>query len=68
MSEYSATKEIIFLVKDSPQGGYEAHAVTVSIFTEANTLDELWLMIEDAVNCHFEACARPQSIRLQPIS
>ena len=47
-------KEIIFLVKNSPQSGYEAHAVTASIFTEADTLDELWLMVKDAVDCHFE--------------
>jgi hypothetical protein len=29
--------EIIFLVKESPEGGYEAKAVSHSIFTEADT-------------------------------
>ncbi|MCB0097713.1 MAG: hypothetical protein KDE46_18405 [Caldilineaceae bacterium] len=61
-------KEIIFLVKNSPQSGYEAHAVTASIFTEADTLDELWLMVKDAVDCHFEEHKRPHIIQLQPIS
>lgn len=56
--------EIIFLVEDSPEGGYEARALTASIFTEADTIDELRLMVKDAVECHFEPSARPQIIRL----
>jgi len=30
-------KEIIFVVEESPEGGYEARAVGQSIFTEADT-------------------------------
>lgn len=56
--------EIIFLVEDSPEGGYEARALTASIYTEADTVDELRFMIKDAVECHFEAHERPQIIRL----
>jgi len=56
--------EIIFLVEDSPEGGYEARALTASIYTEADTVDELRFMIKDAVECHFETHARPQIIRL----
>jgi hypothetical protein len=56
--------EIIFLVQDSPEGGYEARALSHSIFTEADTLDELRSMIKDAVECHFEEQERPQIIRL----
>ena len=41
--------EIIFLVNESPEGGYEAKAVSHSIFTEADTLDELRTMVKDAV-------------------
>lgn len=33
--------EIIFIVEDSPEGGYEARALGHSIFTEAETIDEL---------------------------
>ena len=51
--------EVIFLVQDSPEGGYEAKALGYSIFTEADTLDELKLMIKDAVECHFEPGEAP---------
>lgn len=33
--------EIIFSVKKSPEGGFEARAVGHSIFTQADTMDEL---------------------------
>jgi hypothetical protein len=56
--------EIIFLVEDSPEGGYEARALEESIYTEADTLDELRMMIKDAVECHFDEDKRPQVIRL----
>jgi predicted RNase H-like HicB family nuclease len=56
--------EIIFLVKESPEGGFEAQAVSVSIFTEAETLEELREMVKDAVNCHFDESERPKLIRL----
>ena len=60
--------EIIFLVEASPEGGYEARALGQSIYTYADTCDELRLMVKDvmvkdvmvkdvmvkdAVNCHF---------------
>jgi hypothetical protein len=57
-------KEIIFLVQESPEGGYEARALGYSISTEADTLEELKGMVRDAVQCHFEETARPQVIRL----
>jgi hypothetical protein len=46
--------EIIFLVEDSDEGGYEAKALGYSIFTEAESLDDLKKNIKDAVHCHFE--------------
>jgi len=33
--------EITFLVEESKDGGYEAKAIGFSIYTEAETLDEL---------------------------
>ncbi|MCC9076483.1 hypothetical protein FKZ61_010220 [Litorilinea aerophila] len=57
-------REIIFLVQDSPEGGYEARALGESIFTEADTLEELRAMVRDAVACHFDESERPQLIRL----
>jgi hypothetical protein len=46
--------EIIFSVRESPEGGYEARALGHSIFTEADSFEELKAMIRDAVSCHFE--------------
>ncbi|HDM79281.1 MAG TPA: 2-oxoisovalerate dehydrogenase [Deltaproteobacteria bacterium] len=57
-------KEIIFVVEESPEGGYEAHALGHAIFTEADTLEELKEMIRDAVQCHFDESERPAIIRL----
>jgi len=57
-------KEIIFLVEESPEGGYEARALGYSIYTEAETLEELKEMIKDAVKCHFEEEEAPKLIRL----
>ena len=47
-------KEIIFSVEEAPEGGYIARALEHSIFTEADTWDELKEMISDAVRCHFD--------------
>lgn len=57
-------REIFFLVNESPEGGYEAEALNHSIYTDADTLEELRVMIKDAVMCHFEAEERPGLIRL----
>lgn len=56
--------EIIFLVSDSPEGGFEARALGHSIYTEADTEDELRAMVRDAVACHFDEAERPGVIRL----
>ena len=57
-------KEIIFLVEDSDEGGYEAKALGHAIFTEAEDLEELRLNIREAVKCHFEENELPAIIRL----
>jgi hypothetical protein len=49
-----SSSEIIFEVIESSEGGYEARALGHSIFTEADSEDELKTMIRDAVRCHFE--------------
>lgn len=46
--------EIIFLVEESLEGGYEAKAIGESIFTEAESIDELKSNIKEAVHCHFD--------------
>ena len=47
-------KEIVFLVEEDPEGGYNARSLGDSIFTEADTLDELKAGIRDALKCHFD--------------
>src|SRR5262249_26262243 len=49
-----AGSEIIFIVDESPEGGYEARALDESIYTQADTFDALKDMVRDAVRCHFE--------------
>ncbi len=56
--------EIIFIVRESPEGGFEAQALSVSIFTEGDTLEELREQVKDAVACHFDEAERPKLIRL----
>ena len=45
-------EEIIFIVEEAPEGGYTAQALGYSIFTEADTWDELKEAIQDAIRCH----------------
>ena len=59
-------KEIIFAVEESSEGGYEARALEHSIFTEADSIEELKDSVKDAVRCHFDADA-PGVIRLQMV-
>jgi hypothetical protein len=57
-------KEIIFLVEEDAEGGFIARALDHAIFTEADTLEELKSMAQDAVRCHFDEAERPPVIRL----
>ena len=56
-------QEIIFLVQEPPEGGYEARALGHSIFTEADTYEDLKRMVQDAVSCHFEPENGPRLVR-----
>jgi hypothetical protein len=55
----TSMNEIIFLIVDAPEGGYCARALGTSIFTEAETLDDLRRNIREAVDCHFEGADGP---------
>jgi hypothetical protein len=57
-------KRNYFEVQESLEGGFEAKALSHSIYTEAETLDELKKKVQDAVRCHFEERERPSLIRL----
>ncbi len=56
--------EIIFLVEESAEGGYEARALGESIFTGGATMDELKNNVKEAVVTHFDEGQHPPVIRL----
>ncbi len=56
-------REIVFVYRESSEGGYEAKALGYSIFTQGDTTCELKLAVLDAVNCHFDRSDRPEIIR-----
>ena len=56
--------EIIFAIEESPEGGFEARALGHAIFTQADTIDELKVILRDAVECHFDGAVKPRVIRL----
>lgn len=62
-----ADVEIVFSVSESPDGGFDAKALGHSIFTEADTLEELRSAVQDAVRCHFDEAERPSLIRLHVV-
>ena len=46
--------EIIFVVEEAPEGGFNARALGASIFES----------VRDAVRCHFDESQAPKLIRL----
>jgi hypothetical protein len=61
-----AQSEIIFSVQESPEGGYEARALGYSIYTQADSMEELKSMVRDAVSCHFANGEKPRLVRIAP--
>ncbi|MDM8536873.1 hypothetical protein QUF70_08990 [Desulfobacterales bacterium HSG17] len=58
--------EIIFLVEEDLDGGYNAQALGQSIYTEGDTIEELKKNILDALRCHFDNIQEiPKIVRLQ---
>ncbi len=56
--------EIVFQVRESPEGGYSARAVGYNIFTQGDDWEDLKFMLRDAVLCHFDDGEAPQAIRV----
>ncbi|MBL7731404.1 MAG: hypothetical protein JNM88_09515 [Chitinophagaceae bacterium] len=59
--------EVIFIVEEAAEGGYTARALGESIFTEAETMEELRTNVKEAVECHFEPGKMPLMIRLHMV-
>jgi len=56
--------EIVFLIEEAAEGGFSARALGESIFTQADTFEELREQVRDAVRCHFDEGQGPAVIRL----
>lgn len=56
--------EIIFEVHEADEGGYYAAATGYDIITQGDSWDDLKLMAQDAVLCHFDDDSAPRIIRL----
>lgn len=56
--------ELIFLVTEAEEGGYNARALGESIFTQADDLAELRENVREAVLCHFDEDEMPRVVRL----
>ena len=57
--------EVIFEVKEAPDGGYDASALGYSIFTQGDDWADLTKMAQDAVRCHFGDADLPRVIKLR---
>lgn len=57
-------KQIVFEVKESEDGGFEASALGYRIHTQGDNWEDLKAMVQDAVRCHFTEADRPAMIRL----
>ena len=56
--------EIIFQVREAPEGGYIARTIGYSIFTEGDDWEHLKYMMRDAVLCYFDDGEEPKAIRV----
>jgi hypothetical protein len=62
--KFVMVNEIIFVVTESLDGGYEAKATGYSIYTQCDEYNELPAILRDAVRCHFDENELPSLIRI----
>jgi len=56
--------EIVFEVTQDTDGGFSAECLTESIFTQADTWDELRANVKEAVEAYYFDRPRPATVRL----
>lgn len=56
--------EIVFEITEDAEGGFSAEAIGESIFTQADSWDELKANVKEAVQAFYFDSAPPRSIRL----
>jgi predicted RNase H-like HicB family nuclease len=59
--------EIVFEVTQDADGGFSAECLTESIFTQADTWDELRANVKEAVEAFYFDRPKPASLRLHLI-
>ena len=57
--------EVAFEVHEAEEGGYYAPAIGYDIITQGDSWEELKLMAQDAVLCHFDDGQAPGTLRLR---
>jgi hypothetical protein len=65
MRDGTNMKEMVFEVAQEADGGYTAEALGESIFTQADSWDELKANVREAVQAFYFDSAPPASIRLR---
>jgi predicted RNase H-like HicB family nuclease len=61
--------ELVFEVREAEEGGFIARALGYSIFTEAETWDELRHNVREVADLHFEdEGERPKFIQLHSVA
>jgi hypothetical protein len=63
--EVEPMKELVFEVVQEADGGYTAEAIGESIFTEADSWEELRANVREAVQAFYFDAEPPASIRLR---
>ena len=58
------SSEIVFQVRESPEGGYSARGVGYNIFTQGEDWEDLKFKLRDAVLCYFDDGETSQAIRV----
>ena len=54
--------EITFEVREADEGGYYAAAIGYDIITQGDSWDDLKLMAQDALLCHFDDGSAPSPL------
>ena len=62
-----AVAEIIFAREPALEGGFTAHALGASTFTEGGTVEEIRANVVEAVHCHFDEGGAPAVFRLHSV-
>jgi hypothetical protein len=61
---FKVVNEIVFEITQEADGGFCAECLTESIFTQADTWDELRANVKEAVEAFYFDCPKPAGIRL----